>query len=488
MRNTKLITLLKTFSKEEIKEFEKFIVSPFFNKGRDLLPLYKILRKFHPDYDSKNFTMEYIFNKLFPSQTFDKKSYHHLEMLMSSMSTLCEQYLFFKASKKNISDYYQILSVEQIERGLYDYATKNILKGIDSIKNNKIEMVHFEKLNRLYETYDLTLLRNNNDSSSIDCEKIHEKHFVLYFISKTAELFELLNHHKMILNADYHPFVLEAFIKNLNSEELIRFIKKYPFENSKILELYIYILKLYLVEDDENTYWKVRNLHKKVFKLLSNDENFKMYVLFETFADNLRSIDDRKYIKEIFYIYRDQIENNILKLANEKYFHYYLYRSIAVIAVQMKQMKWAENFISEKKLLLHPDHQDSAYNFAMCYLNFHKKEFSKALDYLNKVNYDVFQYKYDYKLMLMEIYYELNYTEELLTLIDSYKHFLTTNLKVSDVNRKWQMNLVKFIKKILVIKESGDANMAKQLLNEINATKELTGKKWLKEKTEELIK
>lgn len=488
MQNTKLISILKTFSHDEIKEFGKFIVSPFFNKGRDLLPLYNILKAFHPDYDSNKLSMEDVFSKLFHEQTFDKKSYHYIEMLMSSLSSLCEQYLFFIASKKNVSDYYQLLSVEQIERGLYDYATKNILKGIDSIKNNKIEMVYFDKLSRLYETYDLALLRNNNDASSIACEKIHEKQFVLYFISKTTELFELLNHHKLILNADFHPFVLEKLFKNLNTEEVIRFIRKSPFDNSKILELYIYILRLYLVEGDEETYRKARNLHKKLLRHLSNDENFKMYVLFETFADNLRSIDNQKYIKEIFYIYRDQIENNIMKLSNEKYFHYYLYRSIAVIAIQMKQMKWAETFINEKKLLLHPEHQESAFNFAMCYLYFYKKEFSKALDYLNKVNYDVFQYKFDYKLMLIQIYYELNYTEELITLIDTYKHFLKTNLKVSDGNRKWQMNLVKFVKKLSVIKERGDESMTKQLLNEINSTNELTGKKWLIEKTEELIK
>ena len=52
-RDTKLIIFLQTFSKKELSEFEKFIISPFFKQGRDLLPLYKAVIKFHPDFISE---------------------------------------------------------------------------------------------------------------------------------------------------------------------------------------------------------------------------------------------------------------------------------------------------------------------------------------------------------------------------------------------------------------------------------------------------
>lgn len=82
MQKSKLITLLKTFSKEEMKNFDKFISSPYFSRGRNLKPLYNVLKKYHPSFDSPHFTEEKIFNKLYPKKKFDgKKSLHTLETL-----------------------------------------------------------------------------------------------------------------------------------------------------------------------------------------------------------------------------------------------------------------------------------------------------------------------------------------------------------------------------------------------------------------------
>jgi len=45
----KLIQLLSSFTKEEFKEFEKFILSPYFNSSRNLHPLYLALKKYYPN-------------------------------------------------------------------------------------------------------------------------------------------------------------------------------------------------------------------------------------------------------------------------------------------------------------------------------------------------------------------------------------------------------------------------------------------------------
>jgi len=50
LKDSKLIKLLKNFNSEEFKEFEKFVASPFFSRGRDLLPLFKALKPFYPGF------------------------------------------------------------------------------------------------------------------------------------------------------------------------------------------------------------------------------------------------------------------------------------------------------------------------------------------------------------------------------------------------------------------------------------------------------
>lgn len=50
MKNSKLIELLKAFSKEELLEFQEFVASPYFNKNDDLVKLVNYLSEAGPDY------------------------------------------------------------------------------------------------------------------------------------------------------------------------------------------------------------------------------------------------------------------------------------------------------------------------------------------------------------------------------------------------------------------------------------------------------
>lgn len=63
-----LVQILRTLSMEEMKELEKFAASPYFNKGRNHLPLLKAISEYSPDYDNAEFTKESIYDKLFPGK------------------------------------------------------------------------------------------------------------------------------------------------------------------------------------------------------------------------------------------------------------------------------------------------------------------------------------------------------------------------------------------------------------------------------------
>ncbi|MEO8666501.1 MAG: hypothetical protein ABI462_13500 [Ignavibacteria bacterium] len=56
-----LVKLLKVISGDEWNEFEKFVRSSYFNEGRKYAPLLKVLKPYHPSYDSEQFTKENIY-------------------------------------------------------------------------------------------------------------------------------------------------------------------------------------------------------------------------------------------------------------------------------------------------------------------------------------------------------------------------------------------------------------------------------------------
>ena len=62
MTDTKLITLLKKLTPDEMRDLEKYIASPYFSKSRDLNPLFSILKKLYPDFSGKDLNNEYLFH------------------------------------------------------------------------------------------------------------------------------------------------------------------------------------------------------------------------------------------------------------------------------------------------------------------------------------------------------------------------------------------------------------------------------------------
>ena len=97
MKHSKLILILMTLSEDELKEFAKFIKSPFFNKGRNFTPYFNILKKFYPNFDHKNFTREYIFRKLRPGRKYDiRKAESTLSTLSSDLLRMLEDFLIYR--------------------------------------------------------------------------------------------------------------------------------------------------------------------------------------------------------------------------------------------------------------------------------------------------------------------------------------------------------------------------------------------------------
>ena len=78
-----------------------------------------------------------------------------------------------------------------------------------------------------------------------------------------------------------------------------------------------------------------------------------------------------------------------------------------------------------------PEYRENMKNYSYARLYFEKGQFDEALNFLSKVKYDNFALKYDIRVLMLRIYYELHYTEEALSLIDTFRHFIAENKSLS---------------------------------------------------------
>lgn len=72
MKENKLCNRSIRFLGEEWKEFEKYLASPFFNSGRNYIPLLKLLKTKPGTFSGKIEEHEKLYTKLYPGKPFNK--------------------------------------------------------------------------------------------------------------------------------------------------------------------------------------------------------------------------------------------------------------------------------------------------------------------------------------------------------------------------------------------------------------------------------
>jgi len=99
MQQSKLIALFRVFSLEDMKAFESFLLSPYFNQSSKLARLFKLIAPHHPTFESDKLTKE----KLYKTLHQDKTGYSDATMreLISDLFKLARSYIAHEELKRN---------------------------------------------------------------------------------------------------------------------------------------------------------------------------------------------------------------------------------------------------------------------------------------------------------------------------------------------------------------------------------------------------
>ncbi len=215
MKNTKLVSLLSTFSTTEIKQFRDFVRSPFFNTNENVIKLNEVLRKHHPDYNAKSFTEEKIFSEVFGPGKFD---YFKIKNISSDLYNLGLEYLkqVTNPATKFIPDYNLIVQLRL--RKLFSLHKKMVKSIEESFK--KIE---YKDSPFLYDNYLLTV-----ESQFVDLfEKPSSISGILGEFESFYEhlIFHLLQYYNLMIHIGKENNV-KIDIKMIN--EVVSYLEKGP--------------------------------------------------------------------------------------------------------------------------------------------------------------------------------------------------------------------------------------------------------------------
>lgn len=476
MQNTRLIKFLKSLNNIEIRQFRDFINSPSFNKNKNIVQLFEILYQHYPDFDTQELSEENLFKVIFGTEKFE---YFKLKNLISDLFSLGKEFLAFNIYRKNntIQEKYTLqelrnknldVTFEQV----YKYAVKSLEKTIV-----KDENYYFHKLDLQNEIMSFNSPKKPNTNFHYMQERLDL--FVNYSLIFLLKIYNIMLHEN---NQNSYNFDLKMF------DNIMEYLKGKDLSGIPIVDIYYNILQMEKTKD-EKYFYILKELKNKYREVLNVVDNYMVYLHMDGYcATAYNNFGRTDLLNEQFILAK---EHPVSDMTGNGKILYPDFLNQVKKAVRVKEFIWAENFIELYKSKL-TDEVENTLNFCYGIISYGKGDLEKALDYFSKTNFSSLILKLQVKILLLQLYYEKEYYDQGLLMIDSFRHFLSREKSILELIKISLMEFLKITGDLIKIKNelhSKDIDFKiEKVKKEIeNMTSNRFGiKLWLEEKAKSL--
>lgn len=487
MHKSKVIEIIRTFSGEELKIFRNYLLSPVHNTNKKVIKLFELVKKYYPEFNSRNINKELIFKKLYPGK---KYSDIVMRILISDMLKLAEEFLAYRVyTEDNIAEKKYLLKELEIRK--LDNLIKKHLKETEVLLNREHLINSSYFLNR-YELeslkYNILIASDKQDKAGNVLEKQGE-YLVDYFLINSLNIMQEMNEFSEVLNQDFSINPAEILIKNLNIDNFFTELKKTEYKYYPLLEIYYNLYRFSLNNMENERFYKLKNSIFDNFNKFDENERNNLLLALESCSVTRVRMGIPGSREDLMEVYELLISGSAFSIKKKKFMQANLFRNIFYTAMLLKRTDWAENFVDSYIEFLLPEQRPDMLNYTKAMLFFERNKFDEALVLISKINYTFFVFKYEAKILMIKLYYELNSYEPALSLIDSFSHFLSKNKNVSLVYKEPFMNFLKFTKELIKQRSKpGAVNKVNiyALHKKAESMEHFISKNWIIEKIEQL--
>ena len=462
MDNSKLVNLLRTFDKSELRAFQDFMTSPFFNKKEINISLYRILRKAaKDDFPQHKIKREVIYKQLFGNAPYEERQLNHV---ISEVFRLAEQFISLNAfyASSALPEIFTAQShLARKQMKAYHHQARKAEEALakSQYRDNTYYHQKFLLAELAEQHYSGIGLHESNQSLQAASD-----YFDHYYLSQKLQHVCVMLDRQNFLPTKYHiPHLLQL-------EEML---ERLDIKGHSAIEVYQALLRVLKKESSQQDFEGFKTLLNEVQGILPEQQILRLYLLVINFCVNKIRVGQSSYAQELMQLYMEGIDKGIL--IEEGKLSPWIYKNIVKLGLGLKRLEWVEKFVKEYSQYLSESLREDAFHFSLADLFFHKKEYDKALVELNKVEFSDIYYNLDAKATLLKIYYEQDETEALLSLLSAFKLFLKRQNAISAPVKESYLNFVYFLGKI----HKSGKKQAQPLEAEIKSTKVLNARTWL---------
>lgn len=491
INNSKLIQLLESLDTKELKQFEDYLNSPYFNKNQKVVQLFQMLKKHYPKFE-KSISKKELFTKLAgvkykKNETLNSKDDQKLRYLMNQITNYVQDFIIDQNARSKGVERNTLLLESVLDRRMYKLYPK-IIKQVSQEHHNQPHRDNrfYQLEHRLQESefHYKQIVGNRNKENGLQ-NVINNFHY--YYLADQLRYFCAAINRENILNIKY-----DFPLKN----ELISHLKATSYEHIPIIDIYFKIILLLTEDEADSNFQKLKQQMKNSESQFPKDELRQIYGFMLNFSNRRIKSGKSSYFQERFDIYENGLILNIWTAG--LYFSINHFILIIRNALALSKFEWTSNFLETHKHELEQRFQSTIPSFAKAYLYFHQKKYNIAHEYLLQVGEpEDFYYELYYRTLIIQIYYEKSsggledrYENPIINAIDALRFYINRNH--SEYIKETYSNFVNLMKRICRIKFSSQIDPPSEkhlqkVIQDILTTELLVERHWLSEKANEFI-
>ncbi len=469
MHRSTLLSLIKSLNKEEFKDFEKFLRSPYFNTRKKCFDLFTIIKQAYPNLDANpKLQKEVVFQKLFPMKNISEST--ALKQLSSELLSSLEKFLKQQAFEKRgtFSDLLLLRELNNRDPKYYKSYFKKICKKQAQKQSKGINHFYYQFL----LNFDAFIFDSSSNKPTSNFNEILQN-LEVYVLVEKLRIYSLMHNSQLIIESDQIDFTeLNPIMEKLEKAALI----EHP-----IIDIYFSILQIFR---GQNQYFPKLKQLLKSYKL-PYTELKEIYTIILTYLNTKIQEGQVKYKGERFDWYLEMFYAGLCK--DGKYIHYRHLNNLVTLCLQKEDFVLAKELIDGYASKVLPQYKSYSRYYNIAIWHFYKNEFEQSQKHLLKVDFIDSFHQIETKTLLLRIYYEENETIALLDLTNAFIKMVKRNKMISSRHKESYVNFSKAIKQLFKLKSN--PNTKKEQVEEFDNSlneKRLHYSSWINTKILEL--
>ena len=464
MKNSRLSLIFNTFSKKEIRDLRKWLISPAHNQRQDVRDLFEYLAKNIENDNEKALAKERIFKKLFPKEEYDDPRFRQT---IHFLAKAVEDFLIYQEMTADEVRATTSLASVFRKRGLEKLFNKTIKNAKDLHEKSPFRNAGFQQHEFNIQLEEYAAKENKKRTAEMNLQELTNALDVTFIANKLKYSY-LMQAHKTVYKTDYDFGTLES---------ILLYVRETPLMKIPAISIYYHGLMAQLKKEEEQHFENLKNEIFKNIQLFPQSEARDIYLMAINYLIGKINSGSATAYRELFELYKHGLQTNVF--IESGIISRFTFMNIVNLGLKLNEYEWIESFIEKHKSNLSTAHRENIVHFCFANLAYTKKDYSKAMQLLNQAEFNDTLMNLNAKNMLVKMLYEENEFDTLESLLSSMRTYLTRK-KVMGYHKGFITNFIKLTQKLLKVQPYNKPQIAK-LRTEIEQAKPMasTERDWL---------